>query len=222
MTHQTVPSHSKSQVLCYSTMASSETQDVTDLLISWSDGDKASADRLVPLIYGELRRLAVRQLAGERREHTLQPTALVNEAYMRLADLKRIRWQDRAHFFALASKSMRRILVDHARRTRSAKRGGKDQKISLDEAGDLAMKQAPDLVTLDDALNSLDAIDPLKAAIVELRFFGGLTTKETSEVVGYSTATINRQWQLAKSWLRCELTEPWNQASPLKTKLDNR
>ena len=190
-------------------MSSTQAHDVTKLLISWSHGDNESGDLLVPLIYGELRRLARRHLAGERNEHTLQPTALVNEAYMRLADLKRVSWQDRAHFFALASKSMRRILVDHARKHQSLKRGGANQKISLDQAGDLALDQPPDLVALDEALSNLAAVDPRKALIVELRFFGGLTSTESAQVIGCSKVTIRRQWRLAKAWLRCELTDGW-------------
>lgn len=184
--------------------------EITDLLISWSHGDKASGDRLVKLIYTELRSLANRLLAGERREHTLQPTALVNEAYMRLADLQKIRWQDRAHFFAMASRSMRRILVDYARKNRSLKRGGAEQKISLDQAGDLALAPAPDVIAIDDALTGLAAIDPLKASIVELRFFGGLSAKEAAEVLGCSVSTVNRNWTMAKAWLRCELTDSWH------------
>ncbi|MEM7356046.1 MAG: sigma-70 family RNA polymerase sigma factor [Acidobacteriota bacterium] len=184
--------------------------ETTELLISWSDGDRASGDKLVPRIYRELRQLAAMKLAGERSDHTLQPTALVNEAYLRLADLRQIRWQNRAHFFALASQSMRRILVDHARKQRSKKRGGEGHKISLDSIGELSLNQPPDLLALDDALSSLAGVDPLKATIVELRFFGGLSVKETAEVVDRSLTTVNRHWRLAKAWLHCELTDRWN------------
>ncbi|MEM7356047.1 MAG: sigma-70 family RNA polymerase sigma factor [Acidobacteriota bacterium] len=185
--------------------------DITELLISWSDGDKESGDQLVPLIYNELRNLASRLLAGERREHTLQPTALVNEAYMRLADLRQIRWQDRAHFFALAARSMRRILVDSARKHRSQKRGGADYKIPMDQIGDLPLENPPDFLALDDALSSLAQIDPNKATIVELRFFGGLSAREIAEVLDCSHSTVNRQWRIAKAWLRCELTSGWQE-----------
>lgn len=188
---------------------SSQPEDVTQLLIAWSQGDRDSADRLMPLIYDELRRLAARHLAGERPEHTFQPTALVNEAYLRLIDLRHVKWQNRAHFFAMAAQAMRRLLVDHARRQRSAKRGGADRGLPLDQVSELAAAgRAPDLMALDEALKNLATFDPLKASIVELRFFGGLSNKEAGEVLECSRATVGRHWQMAKAWLHGELSEP--------------
>lgn len=191
---------------------SSEPQDVTQLLLAWSNGDQDSAEKLVPLVYDELRQLAARYLARERPEHTLQPTALVHEAYLRLVDLRHVQWQDRTHFFAIAAQAMRRLLVDHARKHRSAKRGGVDRRLSLDEVGEVATARAPDLVALDDALTNLAEIDPTKASIVELRFFGGLSNQETAEVVGCSRSTVVRHWRMAKAWLHSELSN--RDASP--------
>ena len=184
---------------------SSPPEDVTQLLIAWSQGDRDSAERLVPLIYDELRQLAARYLARERAEHTLQPTALVHEAYMRLVDLRHVQWQDRTHFFAIAAQAMRRLLVDHARKHRSAKRGGPIRRLSLEEVSEVAASRAPDLVALDEALDGLAEIDPTKASIVELRFFGGLSNQEAAEVMGCSRSTVVRQWRMAKAWLHSEL-----------------
>ncbi len=181
-------------------------EDLTGLLLDWQAGDGDALERLTPLVYQGLKRLAGKRLQGERPGHTLQPTALVHEAYMRLVDLRHVEWQDRSHFFAIAAQAMRRLLVDHARKHRSAKRGGADRKLSLDEVGELSATRAPDLVALDDALTSLAEIDPTKASIVELRFFGGLSNQETAKVVGCSRSTVVRHWRMAKAWLHSELS----------------
>ncbi len=187
---------------------SSRAEDVTQLLIAWSQGDRDSAEELVPLIYDELRVLAARCLAGERQGHTFQPTALVNEAYMRLVDLQHIQWKDRTHFFAMAARAMRRLLVDHARKSRAAKRGGPERSISFDAFDDLAgNSRGPDLLALDDALESLAAFDPFKVSIVELRFFGGFSNEETAKFLDRSTSTVVRHWRMAKAWLHSELSE---------------
>lgn len=189
-------------------MASDESAEVTRLLKLWSDGDQDSVAELVPLVYGELRRIAAVYLNGERSDHTLQPTALVHEAYFRLVKHHEMRWQDRAHFFAIAARTMRRILVDHARGQRSAKRGGPQRAISLEVAGDVAKKVQPDLVALDDALKDLQEMDLEKAKIVELRYFAGLSIEETAQVIGRSRATVIRQWRMAKAWIHSQLTAP--------------
>jgi RNA polymerase sigma-70 factor, ECF subfamily len=178
---------------------------VTDLLIAWSDGDQSALERLMPLVYSELRRMAGRYMKGERPGHTLQATALVNEAYMRLVEIRRVRWQNRAQFFALAARSMRRILVDSARARRSQKRGGGVQTIVLDEA--LVIAEEPDaaLVALDDSLDALKALDARKAQVVELRYFGGLSVAETAEVLKVSPETVMRDWDFAKAWLSREM-----------------
>jgi len=180
-------------------------EEITGLLIAWGDGDKTSLDRVIPLVYQELRRLAHRQMRRERPDNTLQTTALVNEAYLRLIDYERMRPRDRAHFFAIAAQAMRRILIERARSRRSAKRGSGAKQISLDEAADVSDERAADLVALDEALTNLATIDPRKCQIVELRYFGGLTTEETAEVVGVSTPTIERDWRTAKIWLHREI-----------------
>lgn len=184
-------------------MDGSETtpQQVTQLLVDWGNGDKEALEQLTPLVYGELRRLAGRYLRKERPDHTLQATALVHEAYIRLIDQKNVRWQNRAHFFGVAAQMIRRILVDHARSRHAAKRGAMAPKLSLDEAIALPDKKEFDLVALDDALNSLAKIDPQQARIVELRFFTGLTVEETAEVLDISPATVKRDWVTAKAWL---------------------
>ncbi|MEM7357047.1 MAG: ECF-type sigma factor, partial [Acidobacteriota bacterium] len=153
-----------------------------------------AAETLIPLVYAELRKIASGYLAIERRDHTLQPTALVNEAYLRLIDQRRARWQNRSHFFAIAAQLIRRILVDHARRHRARKRGGDQEKIPLTEIGDLAIERPNELLALDTALDELKTVDPMKAAIVEYRFFGGLTGQETADVIGCSRATVKRKW----------------------------
>jgi RNA polymerase sigma factor (TIGR02999 family) len=176
-------------------------QDVTRLLVRLTDGDRGVLDELLPVVYGELRKLASSYLRRERIGHTLQPTALVHEAYMRLVDQTQVQWQNRAHFFGVAAQMMRRILVDHARAHEAEKRGGEFQKLSLDENIDVSGERDVNLVALDDALNLLAEIDPQKSKIVELRFFGGLSVEETAEVLGVSAPTVKRQWRMAKAWL---------------------
>lgn len=180
---------------------------VTQLLLDWGNGDKAALDKLVPVVYQELRRLAAYYMRRERPGHTLQTSALVNEAYMRLVDYSQMRWQSRAHFFAVAAQAMRRILVEHARKRHFAKRGGGAVKVSFDEAAIVSQEQAADLVALDDALTSLEAMDERKARIVELRYIGGLNIEETAEVLGISPATVQREWRAAKAWLYREINE---------------
>jgi RNA polymerase sigma factor (TIGR02999 family) len=176
-------------------------QDVTRLLVRLTDGDRGVLDELLPVVYGELRKLASSYLRRERVGHTLQPTALVHEAYMRLVDQTQVQWQNRAHFFGVAAQMMRRILVDHARAHEAEKRGGEFQKLSLDENIDVSGERDVNLVALDDALNLLAEVDPQKSKIVELRFFGGLSVEETAEVLGVSAPTVKRQWRMAKAWL---------------------
>lgn len=180
---------------------------VTQLLLDWGNGDKAALDKLVPVVYQELRRLAAYYMRRERPGHTLQTSALVNEAYMRLVDYSQMRWQSRAHFFAVAAQAMRRILVEHARKRHFAKRGGGAVKVSFDEAAIVSQEQAADLVALDDALTSLEAMDERKARIVELRYIGGLNIEETAEVLSISPATVQREWRAAKAWLYREIKE---------------
>ncbi len=175
---------------------------MTQLLQAWGDGDKDALDRLVPLVYDELRRAARRYMAGENPNHTLQTTALVNEAYLRLVDQKGTRWQNRAHFFAIAARVMRRILVDHARRRKYAKRGGAlTIQLSQREMEAVAEEKDFDLIKLDEALQELSNIDPRRSRVVELRFFGGLDIKETAEALKVSPATVLRDWNMAKAWL---------------------
>jgi RNA polymerase sigma factor (TIGR02999 family) len=186
-------------------MAIPPPQDVSRLLIAWSNGDEEAHEQLMPLVYEELRRLAHRHLGRERAGHTLQTTALVHEAYLRLIDQKEVRWQNRAHFFAVAAQMMRRILVDYARSRRFAKRGGGAQQVSLDEAMVVSNGRAADVVALDEALNALAEFDVRKSRMVELRFFGGLSIEETAEVLKVSPGTVMRDWTLAKAWLQREL-----------------
>jgi RNA polymerase sigma-70 factor, ECF subfamily len=178
---------------------------VSQLLQAWSDGDKTALDRLTPIVYKELRTLARRYLRGERAGHSLQTTALVNEAYIRLVDYRRMKWQDRAHFFGISAQLMRRILVEHARR-HNLKRGGGVAHVSLDEVAVVGGNRAANLVALDEAIESLAQIDPRKAHIVELRFFGGLSVAETAEALRVSTVTVMRDWSTAKAWLYREMT----------------
>ena len=178
--------------------------EISGLLRAWSDGDQSALNRLTPIVYDELRRLAHHYMEGERQGHTLQTTALVNEAYMRLVAYKRMQWQDRAHFFAVSSQVMRRILVDHAR-SHNVKRGGGVQHVTLDEVAAVGGDRTGDLVALDDALNALARLDPRKAQIIEMRFFGGLSVEETAEVLKVSPATVRRDWSIAKFWLYREL-----------------
>ncbi|MGH9719373.1 MAG: sigma-70 family RNA polymerase sigma factor [Bryobacteraceae bacterium] len=177
--------------------------DVTGLLLAWSAGDRTALDRLAPIVYEELRRLAHRYMVRERSGHTLQTTALVNEAYLRLVDCNRMQWRDRAHFFAVSAQFMRRILVDYARR-HNLKRGAGLQRISLDEAATIAVEA--EFVAIDEALNALAEIDPRKTQVVELRFFGGLGVEETAEVLKLSPITVMRDWSMAKAWLYRELS----------------
>ena len=181
------------------------TDDVSILLLAWSAGDQGALDRLTPIVYNELRRLAGSYMRNERAGHTLQATALVHEAYRRLVDYKRMQWQGRAHFFAVAAQLMRRILVDHARR-RGVKRGAGIRHISLDKAPLVGAAGDPDLVALDDAMNDLAKLDPRKVQVVEMRFFGGLSVDETAEVLKVSPVTVSRDWSAAKIWLYRELT----------------
>jgi RNA polymerase sigma-70 factor (ECF subfamily) len=180
---------------------------VTQLLAAWSNGDQDVLETLTPLIHHELHRLAARYMAGERPGHVLQPTALVNEAYLRLADWKNARWQNRAHFFAMAAQIMRRILVDMARTRDRSKRGGRQLHVSLSEADGIAAAEGTDLVALDDALKSLEALDPRKSRVVELRFFAGLSLEEAAHVLDVSVATVRRDWSLARAWLYRELSQ---------------
>jgi RNA polymerase sigma factor (TIGR02999 family) len=184
----------------------SATPDVTQLLVAWNEGNQDALERLLPAVYDELRKLARSYLRRERPDHTLQATALVHEAYLRLIDQNQVTWQNRAHFFGIAAQMMRRILVNHAEARRADKRGGGAQKLSLDEAIDLAEERAVDLIALDDAMKALAEFDPQQARIVELRYFGGLSIEETAEVVGVSPATVKREWSTAKMWLHRELS----------------
>src|SRR5216683_5915123 len=180
--------------------------EVTQLLLAWSQGESSALERLIPLVHDELQRLAHHYMAGEHSGHSLQTTALVNEAYLRLVDCSRVRWQNRAHFFAVSAQLMRRILVDFARSRGYLKRGAGIRPLSLEKAPDIFQPTDPDIVALDDALNTLAAIDPRKSQVIELRFFGGLTAEETAEVLKVSPDTILRDWKLAKIWLHRELT----------------
>ena len=179
---------------------------VTQMLHDRSDGDREVLDKLIPIVYEELRRQAARYLRRERPGHTLQTTALIHEAYLRLIDQKDVRWQNRAHFYAISAQLMRRILVDHARSRQAAKRGGSDIKLPLEEAMIASEGREVDLVALDEALERLAAIDPQQSRVVELRFFSGLSVEETAEVLGTSTRTVKRDWNVAKAWLRREIS----------------
>jgi RNA polymerase sigma-70 factor, ECF subfamily len=179
---------------------------ISGLLRAWSDGDHGALEKLTAIVYDELHSLARRYMRRERRGHSLQTTALVNEAYIRLVDYNRMQWQDRAHFFAVSAQVMRRILVEHARR-HNQKRGGRVEHISLDESAMIGGNEDCDLVALDDAMNSLGRIDPRKVRVVEMRFFGGLSVEETAEVLKISTITVKRDWRAAKAWLYRELAK---------------
>src|SRR5262245_47186470 len=185
-------------------MASSP-DEITRMLIEWSNGEREALHKLMPPFYGEMRQIAGRVLKRERRDHTLQPTALVHEAYLRLIDQRNVNWQNRAHFFAIAAQAMRRIIVDHARRHNALKRGGDNLKVELEAAILLPGAGDVDVVKLDDALTALAAFDPQQERIVELRFFGGLSIEETAEVIGVSPATVKRDWSMAKAWLHREI-----------------
>jgi RNA polymerase sigma-70 factor (ECF subfamily) len=188
-------------------MSTPSSHDVTQLLLDWSKGSREASDKLMPMVYDELRRVAQNYLGQERPDHTLQATALVHEAYLRLVDQTSVDWQDRAHFFGLASQMMRHILVDHARRHGASKRGGQAQRLTLVEAVSFPERKGFDLVALDEALLSLARLDPQQSRIVEMRFFGGLTIEETATALSVSVATVNREWRLAKAWLLRELTK---------------
>src|SRR5271163_2695699 len=179
--------------------------EITLLLRAWSEGDQSALERLAPIVYGELHRLAGRYMKRERPGHSLQTTALVNEAYMRLVDYKRMEWQNRAHFFAVSAQLIRRILVEHARR-HNLKRGGSLQHVSLDEVAVVGGSRSADLVALDDAMKRLAQLDARKEQVVEMRFFGGLSVEETAEVLKVSQVTVMRDWSTAKAWLYSELT----------------
>jgi RNA polymerase sigma factor (TIGR02999 family) len=180
-------------------------KEITRLLVAWSDGDKSALEELTPLVYDELHRLAHGYMRGERAGHTLQTTALVNEAYTRLIDWKNVRWQNRAHFFGVSAQLMRRILVDFARSRDYQKRGGGRRAVTLNEAIDVANEKGVDLIALDEALTALAELDPRQSKVIELRFFGGLTNEEAAEVLKVSVATVRRDWSLARAWLHREL-----------------
>jgi RNA polymerase sigma factor (TIGR02999 family) len=179
--------------------------DVTQLLLAWGKGDDAALERVIPLVHAELRRIARRHMAHERVGHSLQATALVNEAYLRLVDVRLMKWQDRAHFFAMSARLMRRILVDFARSRGYQKRGGGVEKVTFDEALVVSNERGGDLVALDDALIALAEVDARKSQVVEMRFFGGLSVEETAEALHVSPETVMRDWKLAKAWLLREL-----------------
>jgi RNA polymerase sigma factor (TIGR02999 family) len=193
-------------------MSPSGPADVTGLLRAWAGGEAAALDRLAPVVYDELRRMARRYMRRERAQNTLQATALVNEAYLRLVDVQNVAWKDRVHFFAVAAQMMRRILVDAARARASAKRGGNVKKVNhltavnLDEIPDVGSNRGAELIAVDDALNQLAEFDPRKARVIELRFFGGLSVEETAEILKISPQSVMRDWKLAKAWLMLELT----------------
>ncbi len=185
---------------------SSTMQDVTQLLVAWNQGNQDALENLLPVVYDELRKLARSYLRRERVNHTLQSTALVHEAYLRLIDQKQVNWQNRAHFFGIAAQMMRRILVNHAVAKQTEKRGGEIQKLSLDDAVSFAQEREVDLIALDDALKALETLDPQQSRIVELRFFGGLSIEETAEVLTISPATVKREWATAKLWLHRQIS----------------
>ncbi len=197
-------------------MAPPAVRDVTGLLVAWKNGDRVALDQLVPLVYAELHRLAHAHMRGERPDHLLQTTALVNEAYLRLTDVTRVQWHDRTHFFAVAAQMMRRVLVDAARERGAHKRGGGINLVPLDEAHAITGEPSIDLVALDEALDELSKFDPRKVQVIELRYFAGLTVEETAGVVGVSPDTVMRDWKIARLWLLRELcrTEPESPRPP--------
>jgi RNA polymerase sigma factor (TIGR02999 family) len=182
-------------------------QNVTEMLRDWRNGDQEALEQLIPVVYDELHRQAARYLRREHPGHTLQTTALIHEAYLRLIKQQNIEWQNRAHFYAIAARLMRQILVDHARRRQATKRGGSDIKVPLEEAMVISPGENVDLVALDEALTRLAAIDPQQSRIVELRYFSGLSVEETAEVLGVSSRTVKRDWNVAKAWLRQQISE---------------
>ncbi len=187
-------------------MESSNTPNITELLVAWKQGDQDALAQLTPLVYRELHRLAHGYLAGERRGHMLQTTALVNEAFMRLIDWQQVEWQNRAHFFGVSATLMRHILVQFAREQKAAKRGGDGIQVSLAEAAAISPQRNPDLIALDDALTTLEKLDPRQARTVELRFFGGLSLEEAAEVLRVSVSTVRRDWRMAQAWLHQQLS----------------
>jgi RNA polymerase sigma-70 factor, ECF subfamily len=187
-------------------MTTPANEGVTQLLLAWSDGDQTALERLIPLVYEELRQRAHQHIRRERPGHSLQTAGLVNEVYLRLVDLNQLRWQNRAHFFAIAARLMRQILVDYARARRTAKRGGWAPQVSLDEAAIISKLRSAEFIALDDALKSLATIDPRKSQIVELRYFGGLSVKEAAEILKISSRQVAREWNLARAWLHRELS----------------
>ncbi len=186
-------------------MSQPSPHEITELLVAWGGGDESALDRLIPLVYDELHRLARRYMSRERPGHTLQTTALVNEAYVRLVNWREVQWQNRAHFFAVSAQMMRRILVDFARERQYLKRGGDALQVSLSEAAAFTVQREADLVALDEALTALAEVDPRKVQVVEMRFFGGLSIEEAAEVLKVSKETVMRDWRLAKVWLLREL-----------------
>ena len=180
--------------------------EITELLAEWRDGNQSALDELYPLVYNELHRLARRYMSRERKGHTLQTTALINEAYVRLVDQKNVQWANRSHFFAISAQIMRRILIDHARRHAYAKRGGGAQQVSLEEAASVAPDQGRELIRLDEALKTLAEMDPRRSQVVEMRYFGGLNNEEIAGVLHISENTVTRDWNMARAWLYQQLT----------------
>lgn len=207
MIHRVLPEQLNIQIA----MPAPQAKDVTQILAAWRDGDSSALNELLPLIYDELRQQADRYLRRESPGHTLQATALVNEAYLRLVDQTHVNWQNRAHFFGAAANLMRQILIQHARAKHAEKRGGEAQKLYLDEvsglADNLVKEQNLDLLALDDALNQLAVVAPQQSRVVELRFFAGLSIEETAEALGISPATVKREWNMAKAWLHREISK---------------
>ncbi|HEY2013315.1 MAG TPA: sigma-70 family RNA polymerase sigma factor [Bryobacteraceae bacterium] len=194
-------------------MPSSECSETTQLLRAWASGDPGALDQLTPRVYHELRRIAGHFMQNERLGRTIQTTALVHEAYLKLIDVTGVDWQHRAHFFAVSAQIMRHILLDQARRRVAAKRGGVTPRVNLDEIPDFGSGRARELIALDDALNALAQVDPRKARVIELRFFAGLSVEETAEVLKVSSDTVKRDWRLARSWLLAELGDPRNETA---------
>jgi RNA polymerase sigma factor (TIGR02999 family) len=188
-------------MLEFGSMKTVTADNLTGLLLEWRDGDKAALDRLMPLVYNELRRIAHRYVQRERNGHTLQTSALINEAYLRLAGQRSVDWQNRAHFYAVTAQVMRHILIDHARRRRYAKHGGELQQVPIKDAAAMSMTRAAELIALDEALKELEEFDQRKSSVVELRYFGGLSLEETAEVLNVSVMTVRRDWRAAKAWL---------------------
>jgi len=182
-------------------MFSGPSQNITGLLLDWQQGDQSAIEKLTPIIYDELRRIAHRYVRRERQDHTLETTALVNEAYLRVAGQQQTKWQNRAHFFAVTAQVMRHILIDHARRRGCLKHGGEGQTVALEEASMMSDERAKEIMALDEALRELAKVDPRKSRVVELRYFGGLSLEETAEVLNISLMTVRRDWRAAKAWL---------------------